>query len=184
MIYKIVIILVFYFLAACNNPVKVPGENQKYFETNKYFLNEAAMLQLKNAAIVKTFIKNDSTETIRSEKVDWKTELLPFLQINLHKPALVNSFSIDTITEANKTLIQYVAKDSTLELRDLKIYLSEAKVDSLFGVMKSSNLYYNAVDTIAYFGNGNYRISVWNKPRIGKEVRFVLVGSSNLGNTD
>jgi len=165
-------------LLSCSGTETKQAETQKYFSTEKYFSEEAASLNNRETGIVKTIYKNNSSETIASELVEWRTELQPFLQIDLNKPAYINSYFTDTILNGENLLINFRAKEESMSLQNLSVYLTGTRVDSIYAVLKSENLYYRSVDTLSYSGNGNYRISAWNKPRIGKEVSFVLEGKA------
>lgn len=169
-------------LFSCRNPVKISDQQPLRFDSEKYFLEQAEMLNNQKAAIFKKINKNNVAEEVHVDNPDWKKELQPFLQIKLNKPAQLNSFFVDTIINNQNTVVIYTAKDDTEELRRMSIYSTGGKPDSIIAIKSASNLYYKSADTISYLGNGNYRINTRNKPRIGKEISFTLEGIAQVNN--
>lgn len=169
-------ITLFSLLISCGGPEKNPVNDSRFFNLNGYFNEQVAELEKLNTPITKTIMHNGKTETITEQNVDWNTELKPFLEIDITLPAHILSYSIDSLVEGNSTTLYYTAKDSTPLLRNIVIKLNNGNPDSIYIRKVISNSYVSSMETMSYFGNGNYELKVHNDPQIGKNIAFELKG--------
>ncbi len=174
-----VLLLFCFLLIACTGNLQPVSNSKEYFNIENYFLVEAEELTKQNTGIVKTMFKEDASEKLIDNNVNWFTELKPFMDIALNKPALANAYHVDSILNNNRKVLLFQAKDDNPFLQNLKIIFTNNKPDTVIAINRTSNMYYRSKDTLSYFGNGSYRISSWNKPRFGREVSFVLETISN-----
>ena len=171
----------FSLLISCGGPEKKAVNNSRFFNLNSYFKDQVAILEKANTPLTKTIVHNGKTETINEKNVNWKNELKPFLEIDITLPAHILSYSIDSLVEGNSTTLHYSAKDSTPLLRDIVIKLNNGQPDTIYIRKVISNSYVSSMETMSYFGNGNYELKVKNDPPIGKNIAFELKGVA--GNT-
>ena len=174
-----VLLLFCLLLIACTGNLQPVLNSKEYYNIENYFMKEAEELTEHNVGIVKIMFKDDTSEKLTNTSINWFTELKPFMDIALNKPALANAYHVDSILSNNRKVLHFRAKDANPFLQNLKIVFTNHKPDTVVAINRASNMYYRSVDTLSYFGNGSYRISSWNKPRIGREVSFVLEAISN-----
>jgi hypothetical protein len=150
----------------------------RYFDFPAYFKKEGVKLNAQHFAIIKTLMKDDSTEVVRKDSVDWLLELEPFTAININKPASINSYNVDSIYSNDKLELTYTATDATVPLRKAVIWFSGQEADSLLFISTVSNPYYTSKETLSYKSPGNFNIIASNNPRIGKNVFFRMYGNA------
>ncbi len=163
-------------LISCGGSEKNAISDSRFFNLNGYFNEQVAELEKSNTPITKIIMHNGKTESINEINVDWNTELKPFLEIDITLPAHILSYSIDSLVEGNSTTLHYSAKDSTPLLRDIVIKLKSGQPDTIYIRKVISNSYVSSVETMSYYGNGNYELKVKNDPQIGKNIAFELKG--------
>ena len=178
----ILIFGLFPLVISCGNHEKTTLNKPRFFNLNAYFNDQIAQLEKTNTSITKTIAHNGKTEAVTEKNVDWKNELKPFLEIDITLPAHILSYNIDSLVHGSSTKIHYTAKDSTPLIREIKIILNNGNPDSIYIRKVISNSYVSSVQTMSYFGNGNYEIKVNNDPQIGKNISFELRGVA--GNID
>lgn len=165
-------------ISSCNyindRNTSIPGR----FMPGEYFSNEAKKLNSRNLSLEKTVFKNGKSEIIVLDSVNWFKELKPFIDINIAKPAQINSYQIDSLVESNVLTINYIARDSTVSVKEVIVKFKNKKLLNFRAIQSSYNLYYQSIDTINYFGDGNYRISAMSKPKLGREVNLKLHGKA------
>jgi hypothetical protein len=147
-----------------------------YFNLEGYFVTEAEMLRKHNAKISKTLIKDDVTETLVFDSINWDQEFKPFMNSDLNKPAFRQAYTVDTIQfNASKKII-YNAKDPLLTTRSILISYFNEKIDSLMIINQTSNVYYTAAETLVYLPGKYYILTTMNDPAAGKATSFQLKG--------
>ncbi len=170
------------FFISCNDTENTVVNETRFFDFNAYFYDQVDLLEKANTPITKTIVHNGKTETIKEPNVNWENELKPFLEIDITLPAHILSYNIDSLVDGRSTMLHYTAKDSTPLLREIKIMLNDGKPDTIYIRKVISNSYVSSVQTMSYFGNGNYELKVNNDPQIGKNISFELSGVA--GNTN
>ncbi|HMT29218.1 MAG TPA: hypothetical protein PKD91_08065 [Bacteroidia bacterium] len=162
------------FAISCQSNRKEIPEGSKLFNLTDYFSGQIKALEKSKTPLTKTILNKGKTETVRIENVDWKTELKPFTEIDLNKPAVYLSYKADSVVNGTKTIIHYAAKDSTPLLRDMMIHMDHHIPDSIIIRKVISNSYVSSDEILKYTGQGNFEIHVNNVPGIGKDIQFVL----------
>src|ERR1051325_1524659 len=77
-------------LISCSS--ETPNKNTApLFDLKKYFEGQAAALKESNPTVQKMVIQNGQAEKRDVQVEDWNTELKPFLETDISKPALRNS---------------------------------------------------------------------------------------------
>ena len=170
------VLLTSIFLISCNTNPTVTVEIQPYFNLKGFFENESIRLQNENKILTKTIFKDNKEETMVVNTIDWKTELQSFIDIDINKPALLSAYKTDSVVRGARTEIHYAAKDSTPQIRDIVLKLTNHIPDTIIVTRIMSNSYVSSTEELHYFGNGNYEIVVDNTPVAGKKIAFRLIG--------
>jgi hypothetical protein len=168
-------------LISCDVASDRAKQHSTFREVENYFVQELTVLEKSNAGLTKTLFNNRTKEQSVRTNPDWKAELAPFTEAISNQPAPANSFKTDTVMFDHSRMVLFTARDPSATIEKLFYYSNDEKTDSIVIIKKVSNSYYSATDTLSYYGNGNYRISAENHPRIGKKITFVLEGQSSLG---
>lgn len=162
----------------CGKSVEPSTGRSPFLEVEKYFENEISSLQRSKKLLKKTIYSNSKSEQIIDSIPDWSNELAIFTSSITGKRLFSNSFYADTIRSGNQSVIHYTSKEKNAEIKKLSVYRTHAITDSIIILKSVENMYYTSLDTLAYYGNGNYRISAGNEPTLGKNISFVLAGTS------
>ena len=157
-----------------------PGTNvteyQNIFSVNTYFKNETARLSGMDLKLQKSVWYSDSSETQIIDSPDWNKELKPFLELDLDKPSVAASYDSSRQEYQNGYTLVYTARDNHPRVREIYIHFTGKDADTIMFISSVSNMYYRSDDTLSYFGDGNFRLSSFNKPRIGKEIKLLVTG--------
>ncbi len=95
--------------------------------------------RLAGTPITKRVRINEVDETRAIDTVDWATELAPFAQANINKPALLDSYREDSTRGADGGLtIEYAALDSALRVQRLRV---ECAGDCDYGQVRGIVIY-------------------------------------------
>jgi len=163
--------------ASCGPGTNV-SEYQRIFPVKAYFKKETAKLSGMDLKLQKSVWYSDSSETQILENPDWNKELKPFLELDLDKPSVATSYDSTRHEYQNGHTLVYTARDNHPRVREIYIHFTGDIADTISFISGVSNMYYHSVDTLSYFGDGNFRLSSFNKPRIGKEIKLRVTGST------
>lgn len=151
-------------------------KSTRVFRPDLYFKDEAAKLSRQNIILEKTLIKDGVVEKQIADSINWNDEFRPFIQLDISKPAMINSYKVDTVITKFGYEIHYNATDSAASVRAMSVYFNEDTLVKLNAISATNNVYYYATDTLEYFGNGYYRIHASSMPKLGKDLSFELTG--------
>ncbi|MBL0340655.1 MAG: hypothetical protein IPP71_06885 [Bacteroidetes bacterium] len=163
-------------VASCKTDPSGTNKARPFFNFQAYFLNEVALLKKNNVVLTKTVINENSSETLVINEVDWLTELQSFIAVDINKPALLSAYRTDSLQNGTRTLIQYKAKDTSPQIRNIVIKQNLNIPDTIIITRIMSNTYVSSTEIMYYYGNGNFEINVENNPVAGKKIAFVLKG--------
>jgi hypothetical protein len=162
---------------ACSDNISTSQKQvNDYFNLVEYFVKEAGKLRKQNAKISKTLIKDDVTETLVFDSINWDQEFKPFMNSDLNKPAFRQAYTVDTIHVNAAIKIIYNAKDPLLTTRSILISYVNEKIDSLMIINQTSNIYYSAAETLIYLPGKYYILKSMNDPAAGNPTSFQLKG--------
>ncbi len=113
------VLVVFANLWGCQqeNPAKVQADEKPYFDLRGLIESEQERLQDQNPSVEKTVVHNGKEEKETLQIKDWSQELQLFLEADINKPVLRDSYQ--TQKEANKTT--YLAKEGELMVQKMEI---------------------------------------------------------------
>ena len=94
-------------LSACNEEIK---ENQvkRYFDLRGLVEKQIKTLDTQKPIVQKTIIIADSSENQSVKTINWSKELALFTQVDLNKPAFVQSYQVDSSSMG----VKYTLKNS------------------------------------------------------------------------
>ena len=163
------------FFIACSQ-VNTNTGNSPLFDLKKYFEMQVSFLKTSNPRVQKMIVQNGQVEINNLHDVDWANELKPFLECDISKPALRNSYKV-TITDSTCTgcrHIVYTAIDSTLAIRMVSLHFVS---DTLTQVSIDKSTYSKLVDSeqalVWKTGNGFF-ISGRQAIAMGKENDYAI----------
>jgi hypothetical protein len=156
----IVLILFYSFLLSCLGACR-EDESKKinYFFDLKGYMNEQAnRLDSLGAGVIKTITKDGKTENKELKKINWKKELLPFMESDINRPAWKDSYSADTLITDQATAMSYEALDPSLTTRKLTI-IQHADGSCQISIRnKTSNYLYKSEQELEYYSKGSYYV--------------------------
>lgn len=172
----IVVLLLILSSIGCVEPIR---QDTTYFNCKKHFMALADSLQRDGMFLEKSILSENGHENKRIDNPIWKTELSPFIEIDINKPALRGTYEIwEEAKPDGGTIIRYDALETTATVRKLHIeYDPQKNVTSVWAVTATSNPYHASTDTLVYRSNGTYEIHASSDPVLGRRIAFDLFGT-------
>lgn len=172
--YKSTIVFLFCItISGCSYESDVHNNLRRdYFDVRKYFETEAAYLNEYDASLKKTLLHGLDKEIVFNDTVDWVKEFAPFLAIDINKPAFTNGYQIDS----TRNQIKYTAKDSSFEVKSIKIQFEDKDVSRISFVLRKKNMYYYSIESLVYYARNKYAINIDNNLKAGSRVMFEITG--------
>lgn len=161
-------------LAGCGSGVSSLNDES---EVHAFMVREKDSLTAGGSRLRKIVHHESEYETLLVSQPDWNKELSPFLAL-MSNPMPAGTYRVQEHEQSGKTIVEYLAADSTLPLKQLTLVKENNRIELVSAVKQVSNIYYRSTDSLTYQTGGIYRISVINQPRIGRPTRFVLTGSA------
>lgn len=171
--FRLFSVLLFFVSAGCKNSNDSSEIKNKLFDISAYFSAEAQRLQSLNASLEKTLIKNNISEKLIQKNPNWQLELKPFMESGLNKPAIANSYKIDSVLIGNSLKVTYAAMDSSAPVKNVILYFSDTKPDSIIILKATNTIYYTLSEELRYYRN-SYFINASTQPKAGKAIKFSL----------
>jgi hypothetical protein len=142
-------------LQACKPEIK----NNDSFDLTGYFKREGALLKKLNKPVVKTVTHNKVSETKTVHISDWEQEFGFFIESDINKPALKNSYTVAT----GDGLTLYKAKEKTSTVQELIIKRDGQKIKYILIFTNSEpKIYglalYKTNQRLTYYPDSLYRI--------------------------
>lgn len=168
-------ILLFVSATGCVEPIL---QDSSYFNCKKHFLALADSLQRSGQVLEKSILSENGKERKKLDAPNWKTELAPFIEIDINKPALRGAYEIlEENRLAGGKVVQYEALEPNATVRKLQVeYDSQKNVVEVCAITATSNPYHASADTLVYRSNGTYEIHASSDPALGRRIAFDLYG--------
>ncbi|MFM7177229.1 MAG: hypothetical protein ACKO0X_07390 [Bacteroidota bacterium] len=162
-------------LTGCVEPIR---QDSSYFNCKKYFVALADSLQQSEVGLDKTIYTDYGKEQKNIDAPIWKTELSPFIEIDINKPALKGTYKIREENRPDSgSVVLYEALEENATVRKLHVeYDSQKNVTGVWAVTATSNPYHASTDTLIYLSNGTYEIHASSDPALGRRIAFDLYG--------
>lgn len=172
------IVLAFCLTAlACNQQSNTKKDFHVHFSTNDFIKGQITALTSSKTILSKDIQKDGGMETQHIIIPEWPVELQPFIDSDINKPALKDSYRKDSLMmDSNKTII-YSAIDSGGAVKHLVIYYTGQEISKLqVHIYKKNNLYTSS-RTMEYTVNKGYSIVGYQKVRFLKPLTYQVVGT-------
>ncbi len=147
-------------LSSCIRHSSQAGINAThYFSLNKYFKNEAAILNRLKPGLVKTISVSGKLQTKRPGSINWVNEFSLFTASDINKPAWIGKYRVDS----NTSRVTYTALDSNLKVRRIEInknrFSALHPVSSVKIRIGVQNFLYTLDEELDYFTDSLYTIN-------------------------
>lgn len=166
------ILILLIFLIACSSEKKQGGA--PLFDLKKYFQSQVTQLQQTNPKVQKLVIQNGQAESRDMQIADWSIELKPFLETDISKPALRNSYSVDTL---NANHILYIAVDSSQAIRKVDLQFNKDNVAQISIDRHTGSKLLETTQTLTWDAGKSYSISGKQTVILGKENTYMIKAS-------
>ena len=170
------VLAVLFLLTSCIKPEEVgQGEelSKEYYDLKGLLNEQQQMLEEQRPNLQKTTLVGDKEEVVNPEEINWQKELKLFQELDINKPVLLRSYSIDTVAQEQGQLLQYEAKNDDLKVRRLEVQLDEeGKAVKVRGAVREENP--------IYLSERELQIEVEE----GKIVRYSLKGFQKVTTQD
>src|SRR5690606_1592418 len=148
---------------ACERPVpKLADGQEPAFALTAYLEKQVARLQQEQPPVLKSVIaKGQPTETAQMERLDWEKELAIFQEVDLSRPALLDSYTQARQPWPSGSRVSVFTKDPTASAPVERLQLTVSPTQQLAHleatVLQENMLFYSTrnISPIAAPGTGN-----------------------------
>lgn len=165
-------IALFLLLVACK-PATERRLQSDYFDLKDYFVKEASRLQHNNPVVSKAVVVNGSKEEKEMKIMDWENELSVFSDADINKAAWQGLFKM----QKNEHQEIYYSEDEKVPVKKVIINRSEAQINSILIVIKTTNTLYTSSDTLSYFPDSLYEIKKMQQIRLMGPKKYKISGT-------
>lgn len=179
-----VILSIVLLMAGCTGSTQ-KGETFQtgYFDMQGFIAQQVGKLANSNPQVEKVAYLNGKTEHHEQQydSLQWVTELHPFLDADINKPAFVKQFQVDTLKVSDTvSCISYQAIDDKPRTRLLKLYFhpNDSVPFELEAWLKSNKLFYHSYEYLrltpsqSYEVRGGQSIMLFGKDSFAIQARF------------
>lgn len=111
---------------SCMEPKEI-GQGQElskvYFDVKGLLSEQEELLVSAKPTVKKNTLIGEKEEAVASSDLSWKKELKLFAQLDINKPVLLRSYSIDTLASGNDRKLVYKALNEDLKVRELEVVI-------------------------------------------------------------
>lgn len=161
------------FISCSDNEQKL--EEITFYNLRTELTRQAADNHERGLGIVKTIERGGKQEQKIFQKPDWLSELRPFMDCDLNKPAYATAYHKDSVQQNDTLLIIYTAVEKKLAVRELKLQMLKGKLVGMSADVARSNSYFSLHEQLSYIPGVSYSI-------IGKQ-HTVLAGENKYSIT-
>lgn len=109
------------------------ASDKVFFDLRAFFEEEIARLEKEKPRIAKAIEINGQLEQQTQEGVDFAKELAIFVRSDINKPAWRDKYTVDsTIVARRLAQLEYIAIDSSLKTRLMRIDFDQTGVEKIF----------------------------------------------------
>ena len=169
-------------LAACTGTETdsdISSIDPNFFNLTDYV--ELQKTRLANTPITKTVSVNGIEETQKITAVDWELELAPFVQSNIDRPALWDSYAMDSVSCQGLKKLVYLSNDADNFTKSLEVtYVDVSKpLDSVYAVYIRNGFesYIANTSQQLIFWDGGYEIRSTQAAVLSEERALNIIGT-------
>ena len=147
----------------------------KYFDLKGFLETEAERLSDK-PSFTKTVFVNDGQETKSISELDLKTELMPFSNSDINKPAWSDKYDIDSLFNQNEEItgLRYQTKDKKLNTKKMDIDFEKSNVVKIIIENTTNSSVANTFQTLVYQPSKGYSIESKQDVSLMEETHFKI----------
>lgn len=169
--------VVLLFLVACSSSTK--KAQQHLFDTKLFFTQQVQRLEKLHIGLKKKVTLNSTIDELtENSTINWSSELQPFIQLDLAKPANLGSFTIDTVAQTDGYLINYLAKDSSQKIDEVSIwYDTQNQTQKLRASFHQQNQFYTQQKQLTYIVDSGFVIETKQSTSLAENAYFKIEGA-------
>jgi hypothetical protein len=158
-------------LASCAEPVGKPVKS--YVDIKGFFESEVSRLAVKNTLVDKTVKRNEVSETRQGSPVEWKNELVLFIESDINKPAWHGSYKITKDSSG----ISYTALDADLRTRSIRIQKgANERLQHISIQNVTRNYLYQSSEELNYYPDSVYTINKTQSVLLLGRNKYTIIG--------
>ena len=168
-----VAILVLCVCSACERQDAGKAAAPVYFDAQTWFQAEAKRLEAARPKVVKKVEMDDATEEMTTDALDYKVELLPFMDSALGRPAGRGRFSADTVrTAPDDFTVTYTTGEKSIPVKSLTIAFRSGRVVSVEVERSSKSLLAGSTQHLVYVRDEGFDIRMEQYALFGMHQRM------------
>ncbi len=155
------VILAFCVCSACERRDAATGKAaaSAYFNVKPWFQAEAQRLDAARPRAVKTVAIDEQTEEMSTDALNYKEELLPFMESDIDRPAWRGRFAVDTVRTAPDVFtVTYTTVEKSIPVKSLKVAFREGRVVSVEVERSSKSLPAGSQQHLVYLPDKGFDI--------------------------
>lgn len=165
-------ILLIVFCGCGGQDVSKHPQSSAYFDSKKYFDQEAVRLGRKNASIKKTVVVDGLSETKSISIPDWKKELSAFTDAEITRASWKGLF----IIRKTPKVTTYSSTEDKIPVKEFKVISRNGKVKGLSIIVKNDNMLYQSADSLVYYPDSMYQIIKHQNIRFLSNKTYTVTG--------
>ncbi len=170
-----ILLLCFLLLASCSNKTELSEETKPYFDLNKYFSQQVDLLNKQHTKLQKQISKDSKTEEKMFNTVNWQNELKPFFDCDINKPSWFHSYFTDTTFAAGEMRVKYLARESSLPVRQLLVSFENNQVKRIQVDKETSNSYYKSKNNYTYTPAEGFSINGSQEVMLARKTNYTII---------
>jgi len=153
-----------------------------YYDLASQLRKQIKVLYDQKAYLVKYVIYNEKPEQVITHQPDWNKEFDPFFEVDIHAPALIGLYSVDTTRAADSTLnLVYKAKGDDEAVRELDVNTNRnGDLLSFKGILFTGSMLNKVTRTVTYERFKGFRIDVDEKSKFSSDNAYTVKGEVHL----
>ncbi len=173
-----VIYLVFIGMFSACGTKEQSIETKSFFSLKDYFEQQIQMLEQATYPLKKSIAINDRTEQQQLDKVDYKTELAPFIDNDINRPSWMDKYVVDSLLDAGRLkTITYQALEPTLSTQKIIIQYNENQtIEHISIESENSTVLSDSERKLDYYPLKHYIISNKETTKTGDIVEVEIKG--------
>ncbi len=170
-------LILFLFIIFCFCGCDTPPENGAlYFDIPGFIDKEIIRLGEKAHTLKKNLLYEKKEEQQLIENPDWKTELKPFFETNLNKPAYAGRFKLDSSFAGDTLKISYTSTNNKSDLQLAEVYYFKQEPVKISVLFTEKNALYNSNKKLVYVCDSFFEITGEQRLRLSSLSNYRVRG--------
>lgn len=162
-----------FIFSACENHENRPV---LYFDIPGFITKEITHLKENAFLLNKKLRYQTHTEQQQIGNPQWESELTPFLETDLNKPAYAGRFYTDSLVAGDTLIISYTSNDIKTDIKSVVVYSYRQIPFKLCINLTERNALYNSTKTLEYTHNSLITIKGEQQLRLSKATTYEIEG--------